>query len=185
MPGVPPPEPTSTIGPLERPHERRRRAARRRAAPAAPRPDRGSPSARAWRPQRPATVEHAAASQAAQSTRWRGDHDDVAVRLGALARRLDLGIVLQRARARSCRSTAVIGSSSTRWPVADACSALRRASASSVAVPPRAVAGRVDDDRACAPRRAADARSRSRGTGARRSSGRGGRSGRRGRRRSA
>ncbi len=105
MPGVPPPEPTSTIGPSSpattaRPRSASSSRARRASARSrmAVRP--GVSSRSASHASSRSSLGVAAAIRALGGSRQsagRGGHDDdTAVRLGALARRLDFGIVLQQ-----------------------------------------------------------------------------------------
>ena len=147
IPGVPPPEPTSTIGAVGRRRRAPRPAARRRAAPAravAGIADRRQPRRRENR-REPAVEDASAARGAAQSAERRGR--TTTNRVGSVPS-LDVS-TSGSSFSSSCtirRSTAVIGSSSTRWPVAAACSAARRATRLERGRAARAIAGSVDDD---------------------------------------
>ena len=140
IPGAPPPEPTSTIGPskpLEDGNCARGVLHEHRAGPR-PVADRGQ--ARAWRAG--GSSQRSSRGSLNRSARRRRSGSARCLRSPSRRRRTSF-----RRRWMTFRSTAVIGSSSTRSPLATRPSALRRASASRASRPPLAIARRVHDDR--------------------------------------
>ena len=178
MPGVPPPEPTSTIGPVERADQRHGgqrivEQTRRAVAEVVDRgearrgDDSGQPAVEQRGPRAARVSRRDCAGRRRRSDSARCPRSRVSTSGSSFS-----------ASWTTFRSIEVIGSSSTRRPVELARSALRRARASSVCAGGVAVAGGVDHHVLALVARPRCMQSRWRGTASRRSSGRDGRSAR-------